>query len=295
MTRGERPLDQETLHEVHRVIVEEGFDRDVLLARLPPSLVSSLRTAPTPAQQILQDLEELNRMDGLPNGVSPIGVVLETAVHLSSLKSATHSVGTLKSALVGVGVDRETRPGLSTALQAAGVAAALAAAVAYGLLASADSEAANKGTQAPREGPDSSPIVNATVLPSATASAQETRAAAPVAPPTAKPSSSPTRRPTSAPSSGGARPEVAALTVVTVTYFEGSNVIVYGRQSDGQSLIRRQFFSSARRPGNYPSASFALPGGSYSISCTLGGENVTRKVEIPQGGRSHESVSCIGP
>lgn len=81
---GRQLLDQETLSRVHQAALGLGLGRHALLAGLPARLVSSLPAAPSPAAQLLLDLQALNRAPPLADGSVPLLIWLTSARALSA-------------------------------------------------------------------------------------------------------------------------------------------------------------------------------------------------------------------
>src|SRR6185312_13520688 len=77
------PLPPDKIREIHDAAIRAGLDREALVSALDPRLVSSLQRHSTPSQQILGDLNELNRIERLADGNVPLVQWLETAVTLA--------------------------------------------------------------------------------------------------------------------------------------------------------------------------------------------------------------------
>jgi nucleoside phosphorylase len=71
------------LRDVQDAAVSARLDRNVLLTSLGPGLVASLPKAPSPGEQLLSDLRELNRIGKLRDDSIPLRSWLETAKHLA--------------------------------------------------------------------------------------------------------------------------------------------------------------------------------------------------------------------
>lgn len=78
-------LEHELLLRIHRATIEAQLDRGALLAGISPLFVSSLPEAATPADQILRDLDTLNRVGALRDGSVPLRTWLENAAARTSM------------------------------------------------------------------------------------------------------------------------------------------------------------------------------------------------------------------
>jgi hypothetical protein len=76
-------LDQ--MQKLHDAVMRAGIERKILLVGLPMEITSCLRTADTPRDQILLDLEDIARHGPLIDGTVPLRVWLNNAVHARRL------------------------------------------------------------------------------------------------------------------------------------------------------------------------------------------------------------------
>lgn len=79
------PLDEQTLRKVFDAAIATGLvsSRGALLAGIHRSFVASLPTAPTPAQQLMVDLNSLNDAGTLLDGSVPLRTWLSAAEMLA--------------------------------------------------------------------------------------------------------------------------------------------------------------------------------------------------------------------
>ncbi len=83
------------LLKVHQASTAVGLtdSRDALLVGIDPALVSGLTRVPKPADQLLCDLNSLNMMVPLRDGITPLELWLQNAIHLSGPRAEASVFG----------------------------------------------------------------------------------------------------------------------------------------------------------------------------------------------------------